>query len=85
MLAAGLFFERQGIVQYHLSGSRRPALRRQPTKLMMDDMVAWAQARGNRVLHLGGGVGGREDSLFHFKAGLLGLAHPVLHLADRRG
>ena len=36
---------------------------------MIDDMVAWAHARGNRVLHLGGGVGGREDSLFHFKQG----------------
>jgi hypothetical protein len=32
-------------------------------------MRAWAQERLNRVLHLGGGVGGAYDSLFHFKAG----------------
>jgi hypothetical protein len=29
----------------------------------------WAKAGGYASLHLGGGVGGRADSLFHFKAG----------------
>jgi hypothetical protein len=32
-------------------------------------MRHWAQERSNSLLHLGGGVGGAEDSLFHFKAG----------------
>ena len=27
------------------------------------------KARGNRVMHLGGGLGGAHDSLFDFKAG----------------
>ncbi len=30
----------------------------------------WAKERGNKVLHLGGGLGGRsQDSLYHFKSG----------------
>jgi hypothetical protein len=40
-----------------------------PSKLMFDSVRHWAQDRGNRVFHLGGGTGGRIDSLFHFKAG----------------
>ena len=36
---------------------------------MLDYARTWARQRGNDVLHLGGGVGGRADSLFQFKAG----------------
>jgi len=66
---AGLFSEVQGIVQYHLGGTRDAFLVDQPSKTMFDYMRHWAKERGNRVLHLGGGVGGRHDNLFHFKAG----------------
>lgn len=67
--AAALFTEIHGIVQYHLSGVRGEYLRHQPTKLLLDYARSWAKSRGNRVLHLGGGLGGRADSLFAFKAG----------------
>ena len=69
VLAAALFTETAGIVQYHLGGTRTRALRLDPHTLLYHVVCEWAKERGNRVLHLGGGLGGREDSLFHFKAG----------------
>jgi len=38
-----------------------------PSKVMLDDVRAWGAERGYRSMHLGGGLGGREDSLFQFK------------------
>jgi lipid II:glycine glycyltransferase (peptidoglycan interpeptide bridge formation enzyme) len=69
LMAGGLFFESSGVVQYHLGGTRSADLSRQPSKLMINEAIRWGQSRGNSVLHLGGGVGGRQNSLFHFKAG----------------
>lgn len=66
--AAGLFVETNGIVEYHLSGSDA-AFVHAPTKLMLHFVRGWAKERGNRVMHLGGGVGNANDSLMHFKAG----------------
>lgn len=74
--AAGLFVETGGIVGYHLSGTAEGAIAVQPTKLMMLFMGGWAKARGDTVLHLGGGVGGADDALFHFKAGFGPRRHP---------
>jgi hypothetical protein len=73
LAAAGLFTECAGIGQYHLSGTAEPFVSQAPTKLMLWEMTGWAHQRGLRALHLGGGVGGREDSLFNFKAGFSGL------------
>lgn len=67
--AAGLYAEIGGIVQYHLSGYADEHAQVQPTKLLMDFVRRWAKERGNRYLHLGGGVGARHDSLFTFKQG----------------
>jgi hypothetical protein len=69
LAAAGLFMEAQGIVEYHLSGTAKAYRQLAPTKLMLDVAIQWAKAAGNRVLHLGGGVGSRNDALFQFKAG----------------
>ena len=66
---AGLFTEVCGIVQFHLSGFRREYTRDEPVKLMVDFVRNWAKERGNWAFHLGGGVGGRKDSLFEFKSG----------------
>jgi hypothetical protein len=43
---------------------------------MLDCAINWAKAAGNRVLHLGGGVGSRDDSLFRFKTGFSDLRSP---------
>ena len=67
--AAGMFVETNGVVQYHLSGSDDALHLVQPTKLMIHFARGWAKDRGNRVLHLGGGVGGDSDSLLWFKGG----------------
>lgn len=65
--AAGLFTELDGLVQTHLVGTSASLLRHSPYKVLVDDVRSWARDRGNRVLHLGGGRGGQEDSLFWFK------------------
>ena len=68
-LAGGLFFACDGITQYHLGATRDDALSRQPMKLVQADAMIWARERGDRAFHLGGGLGGTDDPLFHFKAG----------------
>jgi Acetyltransferase (GNAT) domain len=69
VVCAGLFAETNGILQYHLSGSDEAHRDAQPTKLMIDTVRRWGQSRGDTVFHLGGGLGGATDTLFHFKAG----------------
>lgn len=67
--AAEIFTTTCGILQNHLAGTADEFLRLAPTKLLTDHMRQWAQERGERYFHMGGGLGGREDSLFRFKAG----------------
>jgi hypothetical protein len=68
--AAGkLLTEVNGIVQCHLGGATNAYRSVAPAKLAVDAGISWAKKRGNRVFHLGGGVGGTEDELFHFKRG----------------
>jgi Acetyltransferase (GNAT) domain len=76
----GLFTECCGIVQYHLGGTKSSFLKRAPTKLMFDYVRFWAKERGNEVFHLGGGLGGGKDSLYHFKAGFSKKRHTFFTL-----
>jgi hypothetical protein len=69
LAAAALFVETDGAVEMHLTGHRAAFARVQPLKLVFHEVRTYASARGNQVLHLGGGRGGAEDSLLHFKAG----------------
>ncbi len=66
-VAAGLFTELDGIVQAHLVGTSTEHRSLSPFKLLLDDARVWARDRGDKVLHLGGGRGGREDTLLSFK------------------
>jgi lipid II:glycine glycyltransferase (peptidoglycan interpeptide bridge formation enzyme) len=69
-LAAGaLLMEMNGIVQGHLNGTAAEYRALAPAKLAIDAVIWWAKERGNRIFHLGGGVGGKEDDLFRFKQG----------------
>ena len=72
IISAGLFAETSDIVQYYLSGSDEEFLAYSPLKTMLDFVRRWAKGRGNRVLHLGGGL----SSLFAFKAGFSRARHP---------
>ena len=67
--AAALFTECNGIVQYHLGATFNRYLSTNPLKLLFHCAARWFKSRGNRWLHLGGGVGGARDSLMHFKLG----------------
>ena len=77
VVAGGLFIECNGIVQYHLGATRDAYLKLAPMKLIFETVRTWANERGGMTaFHLGGGVGGAEDSLFNFKAGFSDRRHP---------
>ncbi len=67
ILCASLFTLVDGLLQYHLSGTRPEFVRRAPTKLLLAEMREWARERGIRRFHLGGGYGSGRDTLFEFK------------------
>jgi len=69
-VAGGAIFIKHGLfVQYHLSGVKEEFLRLNPVKLMIDEMRKMAAENGCCYFNLGGGVGGKEDSLYYFKTG----------------
>ncbi len=69
-LAGGcMITEMDGIVQYHLAGTADGYADKHPSKLAIHYARSWAKGRGDRWFHLGGGRGGAEDALLHFKAG----------------
>ena len=74
--AAAIITEVCGIVQFHLAATFSEFVSQHPQKLLFHEVCRWAKHRGNRVLHLGGGLGGKEDELYHFKAGFSPLRHP---------
>lgn len=69
-LVGGALFMRHGpIVQYHLGAVCDRHVAAAPAKQLIDAARRHFHAAGAEVLHLGGGRGAAEDSLFHFKAG----------------
>jgi lipid II:glycine glycyltransferase (peptidoglycan interpeptide bridge formation enzyme) len=78
--ASGLFVETNGIVQMHLTGHDDRFSAYQPMKLLFHHVGEWAKEHGHRLLHLGGGRGGCDDSLYHFKAGFSPLRRPFFSL-----
>ncbi|WP_162875666.1 GNAT family N-acetyltransferase [Sphingomonas crusticola] len=66
---AGLVTEMDGLCQYHLSATADPHFQDHPSKLMLHHLRFWLKARGNRIYHVGGGVGALRDTLHLFKAG----------------
>lgn len=80
VVCASLFTECCGIFQYHLGGTKGEFLKQAPSKLMHDYARFWAKGRGNKEFHMGGGLGGSKDSLYHFKAGFSKQSYPFLTL-----
>jgi hypothetical protein len=74
--AACIFFECGGIVQAHLGGTKSEFLNKSPFHLLLYYAAGWARSRGNRYLHMGGGVGGSNDRLLQFKRGFSRLRFP---------
>jgi Acetyltransferase (GNAT) domain len=78
VVAASLITELNGIVQYHLGGTKTKFLQQSPATMMFDYMIKWSKQRENRYLNLGGGLGGNQDSLYHFKAGFSNQVRPFM-------
>lgn len=68
MVAGGLFLEAGNFVQFHLSATAEEYRSLAPGKLISVAGFEFFKSRGRKIFHYGGGVGGRMDSLFDFKA-----------------
>jgi len=68
-IAAGLFIFGNGIVHYHLSGYNSHAAALGGSKVLIDSVRQVAAKEGYSLFNLGGGVGGKQDKLYHFKRG----------------
>jgi hypothetical protein len=75
VIGGSLFTICDGIMQFHLGGTRDSARKFSPTGMASDGARLWGNERRARVLHLGGGVGAAEDSLFQYKAGFSDRRH----------
>ena len=69
LVSAALFLVTGEIIQYHLSGTPEKYLSLFGAKIILDEVRKWGAGHGYRWLHLGGGLGSQEDSLFRFKSG----------------
>jgi hypothetical protein len=67
LLAANLGLTGTPWLHYHLGASSEPGRRQGANHLAMYALAGWGQEHGYTQLHLGGGVGGRRDSLFLYK------------------
>jgi hypothetical protein len=54
-------------LHYHLGGTADAGLRSGASHLALYSLAAWGRDHGFRTLHLGGGAGGRDDSLLEYK------------------
>lgn len=69
VVTAGIFLLTGPTIQYHLGGTATDALPLGAARLLFELVAESGHSRGYETLHLGGGVGAGEDSLFRFKAG----------------
>lgn len=67
IIAASIMLAANGYLNYHLSGSLKEYQHLAPSNLLLYEAALWGCANGCKTLHLGGGVGSREDSLYQFK------------------
>ncbi len=67
-VGAGMFTECNNIMQYHLGGVDPEYIHLSPLKNIIDKARLHANERGLNILHLGGGHGGHDDSLYTFKS-----------------
>ena len=68
IIAASVMIGTNGFMSYHLSGSLRSYRNLAPTNLLLYEAALWGCEQGFKTLHLGGGVGSKEDGLFKFKS-----------------
>ncbi len=61
--------EESGIMQYHLGGTLDDYRKLQPSKLITHVARDWGRRNNHKLLHLGGGLGAKLDSLYEYKKG----------------
>jgi hypothetical protein len=67
LVAGVLGMGRPPYLHYHLGGGTDAARRAGGSHLALLTLAEWGREHGYTALHLGGGVGGRADSLLEFK------------------
>lgn len=65
--AIAIFMFCNGKMHYHLSAFRKEYQKLAPTNLLLYEAAVWAANHGYSKLHMGGGVGSSQDSLYKFK------------------
>lgn len=68
IIATSIMICANGYMNYHLSGSLMEYQCFAPTNLLLYKAALWGNSNGYKSLHLGGGVGSKEDSLYKFKS-----------------
>ena len=58
-----------GIMQFHLGGTLNAYTHLQPSKLITHVARDWGRENKYKLLHLGGGLGSKLDSLYEYKKG----------------
>ena len=69
LACGGLFFCSDDVAYAHLTATEDRWADKSPTKVLFDDAARYFRRLGYRWLHIGGGLGAREDSLYRFKCG----------------
>ena len=67
LIASALCLATRPWLHYHLSATSERARTTGASNLVLFEAAKWVQARGFSCFHLGGGLGGRQDSLYEFK------------------
>lgn len=65
-ISGAIFFFNEKFIHYHLSGSDWEYRKYSPNNLLLYEVACWANKKGIKKMHLGGGMSA-NDSLFGFK------------------
>lgn len=68
MICGAIVMWSDGVIRNHLSATSESHVRLSPSKLITDEISLLGRQLGMKYFHLGGGVGGKEDTLFSFKS-----------------
>ena len=68
IIAISIILHGNGMMHYHLSGTKSEYRKFAPTNLLLYEASLWGCKKGYKLFHLGGGVGSGEDNLYKFKA-----------------
>lgn len=67
IIAAAIVLFENDRMHYHLSAMDRTCSHLAPMNMLLHEAANWGASQHIKTFHLGGGVGGKEDSLYQFK------------------